>query len=283
MNRTVQNAWIAADRLFEIFDLETETPPHTFELSAEQLGDIVFENVRFSYGTRKVVFQNLHLRFEKGCSTGVVGESGCGKSTIVAILQQLYPIQGGKVFLGNIDMQYISKQALRKLVAVVPQEVDIFAGTVLENIALGDPYPQFERIVPLCQQLGILSFIESLPGGFGAHLGENGTNLSGGQKQRLGIVRALYRNPEILILDEATSSLDSTSEAYVQNTLAKLQEQGKTIIIIAHRLSTVMDTNKIVVLHEGNMLEEGSHQELIQKRGAYFQLWSKQFPMLLNQ
>ena len=283
MNRTIQNAWIAADRLFEVFDLETETLPHTFDLGAEQLGDIVLENVSFSYSTRKVVFQNLNLRFEKGCSTGIVGESGCGKSTLISILQQLYPIQEGKVYFGNVDLQYISKQTLRKLVAVVPQEVDIFAGTVLENIALGDPYPQFERIIPLCQQLGILSFIESLPGGFGAQLGENGTNLSGGQKQRLGIVRALYRNPEILILDEATSSLDSASEAYVQNTLAQLQKQGKTIIIIAHRLSTVMDTDKIIVLHEGSLVEEGTHQALIEQRGAYFQLWTKQFPMLLNQ
>lgn len=283
MNRTIQNAWIAADRLFEVIDLETETAPHTIELRSEQLGDIVLENVQFSYGTRKMVFQNLNLRFEKGSSTGIVGESGCGKSTLISILQQLYPIQSGKIHFGDIDLQYISRQALRKLVAVVPQEVDIFAGTVLENIALGDPCPQFERIVPLCQQLGILNFIESLPGGFGAELGENGANLSGGQKQRLGIVRALYRNPEVLILDEATSSLDSASEAYVQNTLAYLQEQGKTIIIIAHRLSTVMDADKIVVLHEGQVVEEGNHSHLLQTRGAYFQLWIKQFPMLLNQ
>lgn len=283
MNRTIQNAWIAADRLFEVIDLETETAPHTIELRAEQLGDIVLENVQFSYGTRKMVFQNLNLCFEKGSSTGIVGESGCGKSTLISILQQLYPIQSGKIHFGDIDLQYISRQALRKLVAVVPQEVDIFAGTVLENIALGDPNPQFERIVPLCQQLGILNFIESLPGGFGAELGENGANLSGGQKQRLGIVRALYRNPEVLILDEATSSLDSASEAYVQNTLAYLQEQGKTIIIIAHRLSTVMDADKIVVLHEGQVVEEGDHAHLLQTRGAYFQLWIKQFPMLLNQ
>lgn len=283
MNRTIQNAWIAADRLFEIFDLETETVPHTIDLQLAQLGDIVFENVQFSYGTRKMVFQDLNLHFEKGNSIGIVGESGCGKSTLISILQQLYPIQGGKIHFGHIDLQYISKSALRKLVAVVPQEVDIFAGTVLENIALGDPYPQFERIVTLCQQLGVLNFIESLSGGFGAQLGENGANLSGGQKQRLGIVRALYRNPEVLILDEATSSLDSASEAYVQNTLAQFQAQGKTIIIIAHRLSTVMDADKIIVLHEGNVVEEGAHQELIQKRGAYFQLWTKQFPMLLNQ
>ncbi len=128
----------------------------------------------------------------------------------------------------------------------------------------------------------MLASIESLPGGFGALLGENGANLSGGQKQRLGIVRALYRDPEVLILDEATSSLDSSSEAYVQNTIADLQKQGKTIIIIAHRLSTVMDANNIVVLHEGQVMEQGAHAELLQKRGAYFKLWAKQFPMLEN-
>jgi ATP-binding cassette subfamily B protein len=230
-----------------------------------------------------MVFQNLSLKFEKGSSTGIVGESGCGKSTLISILQRLYPIQSGKILLGPIDLQYVSQQTLRRLIAVVPQEVDVFAGTVLENIALGDPYPQLERIVPLCEQLGIINFIESLPGGFGAQLGENGANLSGGQKQRLGIVRALYRNPEVLILDEATSSLDSASEAYVQNTLTQLQEQGKTIIIIAHRLSTVMDANNIVVLHEGQVVETGDHQQLLQNRGPYFQLWTKQFPMLLTQ
>ncbi len=128
----------------------------------------------------------------------------------------------------------------------------------------------------------MLASIESLPGGFGALLGENGANLSGGQKQRLGIVRALYRDPEVLILDEAISSLDSSSEAYVQNTIADLQKQGKTIIIIAHRLSTVMDANNIVVLHEGQVMEQGAHAELLQKRGAYFKLWAKQFPMLEN-
>ncbi len=282
MNRTIQNAWIAADRLFEIIDLETESKQHTVELKPEQVGDIELENIHFSYGTRRMVFQGLNLSFAKGTATGIVGESGCGKSTLVTILQKLYPIQQGKIHFGNIDLQYISLRSLRKVVAVVPQQIDIFAGTVLENIAIGDPYPQFERIIHLCQQLGMLAFIESLPGGFGALLGENGANLSGGQKQRLGIVRALYRDPEVLILDEATSSLDSSSEAYVQNTIADLQKQGKTIIIIAHRLSTVMDANNIVVLHEGQVMEQGAHAELLQKRGAYFKLWAKQFPMLEN-
>jgi len=283
MNRTIQNAWIAADRLFEIIDLETESATHSIDLQSTQVGDIVLENVDFTYGTRKAVFKNLSITFSKGTSTGIVGESGCGKSTIVAILQKLYPINGGKIHFGKIDLQYISNHSLRKIVAVVPQQIDIFAGTVLENIAIGDPYPNFERVINLCSQLGLLPFIESLPGGFGANLGENGANLSGGQKQRLGVVRALYRDPDVLILDEATSSLDSSSEAYVQNTISSLQQQGKTIIIIAHRLSTVMDTNKIVVLHEGKLIEEGSHQKLLTQRGAYFNLWTKQFPMLLDQ
>ena len=283
MNRTIQNAWIAADRLFEIIDLETESAAHSIDLQSAQVGDIVLDNVDFTYGTRKAVFKNLSITFSKGTSTGIVGESGCGKSTIIAILQKLYPINGGKIHFGKIDLQYISNHSLRKIVAVVPQQIDIFAGTVLENIAVGDPYPNFERIINLCSQLGLLPFIESLPGGFGANLGENGANLSGGQKQRLGVARALYRDPEVLILDEATSSLDSSSEAYVQNTINSLQQQGKTIIIIAHRLSTVMDTNKIIVLHEGRLMEEGSHQKLLSQRGAYFNLWTKQFPMLLDQ
>lgn len=282
MNRTIQNAWIAADRLFEIIDLETESSVHAVDLSSEQVGDIVLDNVDFNYGTRKMVFKNLSLTFKKGASTGIVGESGCGKSTIVSMLQKLYPINGGKIRFGHIDLHYVSNRSLRNIVAVVPQQIDIFAGTVLENIAIGDPYPNFERVIQLCHQLGILPFIESLPGGFGALLGENGANLSGGQKQRLGIARALYRDPEVLIMDEATSSLDSSSEAFVQNTIHALQKQGKTIIIIAHRLSTVMDTDKIIVLHEGKLMEEGNHQELLEQRGAYFSLWAKQFPMLLQ-
>ncbi|AEE50426.1 peptidase domain-containing ABC transporter [Haliscomenobacter hydrossis] len=282
MNRTIQNAWIAADRLFEIIDLETESSVHAVDLNSEQVGDIVLDNVDFNYGTRKMVFKNLSLTFKKGASTGIVGESGCGKSTIVSMLQKLYPINGGKIRFGHIDLHYVSNRSLRKIVAVVPQQIDIFAGTVLENIAIGDPYPNFERVIDLCHQLGILPFIESLPGGFGALLGENGANLSGGQKQRLGIARALYRDPEVLIMDEATSSLDSSSEAFVQNTIHALQQQGKTIIIIAHRLSTVMDTDKIIVLHDGKLMEEGNHQELLEQRGAYFSLWAKQFPMLLQ-
>lgn len=281
MNKTFQNAWIAADRLFEIFDLEQEAQPsHQFTLDAAQLGDIDLENVRFSYGTRQEVFRDLSLQIPHGTMVGVVGESGCGKSTLAAILQRLYPISAGKIMLGRTNLAFVDQASLRKLIGVVPQQVEIFAGSVLDNICLGDPFPNMEKVREVCEQLGLEPFLESLPAGLGTELGEQGANLSGGQKQRLGIARALYRDPAILILDEATSSLDPTAEVFVQRTLEQLRNQGKTIIIIAHRLRTVMDADKIIVLREGVVCEEGSHQELLQGHGAYFELWEKQFVAL---
>ncbi|MEM1327481.1 MAG: peptidase domain-containing ABC transporter [Bacteroidota bacterium] len=279
MNKTIQNALIAADRLFEIIDLEREDDEQKFDLTTDLLGDIHFKNVQFTYGTRKEVFKDLSLTIQKGKVTAIVGESGSGKSTLVGILQKLYPISDGHISIGDYNLQYISNQSLRQLVGVVPQQLDLFAGNVLENIAIGEPEPDIRRIVDICAQLGLIQFIEGLPRGFETYIGENGATLSGGQKQRLAIARALYRDPDILILDEATSSLDSTSEAYVQNTIKALRDAGKTIIIIAHRLSTVMDADKIVVLQEGELIEAGTHHELLAAHGKYFELWEKQFPV----
>ena len=137
-----------------------------------------------------------------------------------------------------------------------------------------------QRIINICQSIGIIDFIEKLPNGFNTYLGENGASLSGGQKQRIAIARALYKNPEILVLDEATSSLDSSSENYIQNTIDELRKQNKTIIIIAHRLSTVVNADKIVVLEEGKVIEEGNHESLFEKRDKYYQLWKQQFPII---
>jgi ATP-binding cassette subfamily B protein len=158
----------------------------------------------------------------------------------------------------------------------------LFAGNVIENIAVGEFHPDMERILSICNQLGILSFIEKLPAGFETYLGENGASISGGQKQRLAIARALYKNPEVLLLDEATSSLDPESESYVQKTIDQLKSEGKTIIVIAHRLSTVMEADKIVVLENGQLIEEGTHFELYQKQGKYFQMWQKQMPLTMQ-
>ncbi|MGM0504826.1 MAG: ATP-binding cassette domain-containing protein, partial [Bacteroidota bacterium] len=145
--------------------------------------------------------------------------------------------------------------------------------------AVGEFHPDMERVLSICKQLGILEFIEKLPAGFETYLGENGASVSGGQKQRLAMARALYRDPEILLLDEATSSLDPESESYVQRTIDQLKSEGKTIVVIAHRLSTVMDADKIAVLEEGQLMEEGTHKELYNQKGKYFQMWQKQMPV----
>ncbi len=279
MNKTIQNALIAADRLFEIIDLEGEAAElETMDLTPEMLGDIRFRDVSFSYGSRQDVFQGFDLTIAAGRMTGLVGESGSGKSTLAALLQKLYPLNQGKVFIGAADLTYVKNDSLRRRIGVVPQQLDLFVGTLIENIAVGDPAPDIQRILTICEELGLLPFIEGLPAGFATHVGEHGTNLSGGQRQRLAIARALYRNPDILILDEATSALDSASEEFVQSTLMRLRDAGKTIIVIAHRLSTIMDADKIVVLENGKLLEEGTHGELLNREGKYCELWGKQFP-----
>lgn len=262
MNRTVQDAVIAADRLFEIMDLEREKDENQIDLSPDKIGDIRFENVSFRYGTRVAVFDNLNLIIPKGKFTAIVGESGSGKSTLMSILQNIYPIQGGNVRIGEYDLKYINNSSLRQMISVVPQQIDLFAGNVIDNIAVGDNEPDMKKIIDISAKLGITGFIESLPKGFQTYLGENGTSLSGGQRQRIAIARALYRNPEILILDEATSSLDSVSEKYVQKMIEMLKEEQKTVIVITHRSSTLNNADNIIVLDKGMVVEQGSHKKL---------------------
>ncbi len=276
-NRTIQDAVIAADRLFEIMDLEIENDTANVQLTPALVSDIRFEHVGFRYGSRVTVFEDLSLAIKAGSFTAIVGESGSGKSTLMALLQNIYPLQKGNIFIGKYAIKYFNNASLRSLLGVVPQNIDLFAGNVVDNIAVGIYEPNMRYIIDICTQLGILEFIESLPEGFNTYLGENGASLSGGQRQRIAIARALYRNPEILILDEATSSLDSASEQYVQRTIAWLVQQQKTIIIIAHRLSTIKNADHIIVLDKGKVIEEGKHDELLRRDEHYHNLWRQQF------
>ncbi len=276
-NQTIQDALIAADRLFQIMDLEQEENNEKIVIEPEMIGDITFENVSFRYGSRKQVFEALNLKIEKGKTTAVIGESGSGKTTLISILQHIYPIQSGNVRIGSYDISQISNDSLRKVVGTVPQEIELFAGTIIENIALGDFQPDIKKIADLIEQLGLKNFIEKLPNGYLTYIGEHGASLSGGERQRIAIARALYKEPDILIFDEATSSLDSISERYVKQTLNMLAKQGKTIIVIAHRLSTVKNADKIVVLNKGAVAESGNHKELCETSGIYSKLWNEQF------
>jgi ATP-binding cassette, subfamily C, bacteriocin exporter len=276
MNKTLQDALIAADRLFEIVDLERETTENKVTLTPQMLGDIRFRDVSFRYGSRVMVFDKLTLTILKSKITAIVGESGSGKSTLLSLLQNLYPLREGTIHIGDYDIKHLSNDSLRKVVGVVPQKVDLFAGTIIENIALGEFEPDMQKVIGYCNMLGIIEFIEKLPNGFQTQLGENGTNLSGGQRQRLAIARALYLEPQILILDEATSALDSISEQFVQKTIRHLAQNGLTVILIAHRLSTVKNADKIITLEDGKVIEEGTHHELLLNHGIYNKLWQHQ-------
>ncbi|WP_396191960.1 peptidase domain-containing ABC transporter [Flavobacterium sp.] len=276
MNKTIQNALIAADRLFEIMDLEREETENKLALQKENIGDIVFENVTFSYGTRTEVFKGFNATFKKNETTAVVGESGSGKTTLIALLQNLYPIKEGKINIGDYDLKHIHYQSLRNLIGVIPQQLNLFSGNIIENIALGESFPNIQRVLDLSKQLGIAEFVEKLPNGFETEIGENGALLSGGQKQRIAIARALYKNPEILLMDEATSALDTNSEQIVKQTIDNFKLQGKTVIVIAHRLSTIATADTILVMENGQIVESGNHTDLLSTRGKYFELWNKQ-------
>ena len=275
-NKSIRNATIAADRLYEILDMETEDTGEKMEMTHEMMGNILFEDVTFAYGTRKNIFEGLNLCIKKGEITAIVGESGSGKTTIASLLQNLYEISGGRIMIGDYDIRYLSNKSLRELISSVPQQITLFSGTLVQNVAVGETEPDMEKVLSLCTQLGLMDWINSMPEGLYGQVGENGSLLSGGQKQRLAIARALYRDPEVLVLDEATSSLDSISERYVQQVVQSLKQAGKTVIVIAHRLSTIRSADSIVVMSQGKVAESGNFNQLMQRQGEFYRLWSVQ-------
>jgi ATP-binding cassette subfamily B protein len=247
-NRSMQDALIAADRLFEITDLELENEAKG---SIEEFpeGDLVFNGVGFKYGPGNTVFSGLHLRFPRNQMTGVLGENGSGKSTLLSLVHKFYAPDAGCISIGKMDIRNISAQVLRKNIAAAPQHTDLFQGDLISNIALGEEHPDLERIFDICRRLGLDEWIDQMPDRYQTLVREQGMNLSGGQRQKIGIARALYRDPEILFLDEATSALDSNSEQKVLETLRWFLGKNKTIIIIAHRKTTLKDCDSLVTLN----------------------------------
>lgn len=276
INVVFQNARIAADRLFEIMDLDVEDIDNKIQLTEKDCGDIEFDNITFRYGSRAIIFKNFSVTFKKGNINAIVGETESGKTTLISLLQNLYELRDGHIRVGGIDIKHVDNRCLRSLIGIVPQRVDLFDGSILDNIVLDDFEPKWEKTVNVCREVGILNFIESLSDGFSTNIGENGVKLSGGQRQQLAIARVLYRDPEIIILDEATSALDSESEKRIKNVVTNLKKRRKTILLIAHRLGTVMSSDNIYVLKEGTLVEEGTHSTLIEKDGYYANFWESQ-------
>ncbi|HZK63755.1 MAG TPA: peptidase domain-containing ABC transporter [Puia sp.] len=273
-NKIMQDALIAADRLFDIIDLETENAHDSMAtLSLLPAGNLEFRNVHFRYALRDKVFSGLDLTIERHRITAIVGESGSGKSTLLSLLQGLYPLNEGKILIGGTDIRYVHHTVLRRIIAPVPQQTDLFQGTLVSNIALGDDQPDMACILQLCNRLGLQEFIDTLPGHYQAEVREQGMNFSGGQKQRIAIARALYRDPDILILDEATASLDPASEQKVLETLQWFHARKKTIIVIAHRLTTVKQCHQVLLLKGGRLAASGPHDQLLRENEVYAKWW----------
>ncbi len=276
-NKTYQNAKIAADRLFEIMDLESERQDDRFEIIRDEVGEVQFQDVKFRYGTRVTVFENLNLTIPKGQFLAIAGESGSGKSTIAALMRNLYPLDQGKITTGGYDLNKIKPDLLNQYISIVPQQIDLFTGTVVENIALGEFEPDIKRIIKLAEQIGAINFLNELPGGLHARLSENGLNLSGGQRQRLAILRALYANPEIVIFDEATAALDAKSEELIVKVMLALKDQGKTVIAITHRMNAAVVADRVILLDRGQIVVDGRHEELMLNSDQYANYWQSTF------
>ena len=274
-NRTLQDALIAGDRLFEILDLEREQGAErtTFDLAPDAVGDVELEGIAYRYGARATVFADLTLRIPRGEITAIVGESGSGKSTLVSLLQKLYPISAGHIRIGGADLVHVSATSLRRLIGVVPQQVELFGGTVLENIALGDPRPDVAKVVRLCESLGLGRVLQRLPQGLDTDLGVGANTLSGGERQRIAIARALYRDPEILVLDEATSALDPHAEELVRRVIVDLSTRGKTVVLVTHRARAAAAADTVIMLGEGRVLAHGPHATLLREDARYAALW----------
>ena len=275
----LQTAIVASDRLGEILDLEIEKSEMEYKKIATTSlkGDIKLQNIDFRYGTRKMVLKNINMTIKQGEKVAFIGESGSGKTTLVKLLMNFYSPEKGEILIDDKNIKDIQLDALRSRIAYVPQETFLFSGSILENLELGTDGSGLEDIIEASKMAKAHDFINELPLRYNTRLEENGSNLSGGQRQRLSITRAILKKPDILILDEATSSLDSITEKAIERTINDLSD-GITSIIIAHRLSTIMRCDRIYVLEKGEIIETGSHDELMNKKGKYFKMWKEQLP-----
>jgi ABC-type multidrug transport system fused ATPase/permease subunit len=276
----IQKAVGATERVFELLEEIPEKISNKHSDSIEKIkGNVSFKNVAFCYPSRKEiqVLKEVSFNADFGQKIAIVGPSGAGKSTIATLLLRFYDIDAGEILIDGKNIYEYDLETLRENMSIVPQDVILFGGTIRENIAYGKPNATEEEIYIAAKQANAFNFIEGFPEKFETIVGERGIKLSGGQRQRIAIARALLKNPSILILDEATSSLDSESEKLVQEALEILME-GRTSIIIAHRLSTIRSADQIIVLDNGKINEQGTHQELIGlENGIYKNLSNLQF------
>jgi len=275
-----QRASASAKRVFSLLDTPSRVRDPEAPAALDSVrGRVAFENVQFDYRGGESVLRGLSFTVNEGETVGIAGPTGAGKSTLVKLLLRLYDVDSGAVTIDGTDVRAVTQRDLRRQIAVVTQDVYLFHGTIRENIAYGERTsggtPDFDDIVRAARTAHLHEFVVSLPGGYDTIVGERGIKLSGGQRQRLSLARAILKDAPILVLDEATSSVDTETERRIQESLAEITA-GRTALVIAHRLSTIRGADRIVVLDGGRVTEEGPHDDLVARGGLYADLWSVQ-------
>ncbi len=273
----LQSAFASAKRVFDIIDESDEAPDAKDAVTIENAnGAVTAEHVDFSYKKSKKLITDFNLETKRGQRIAIVGPTGCGKTTLINLLMRFYDVNRGKITVNGVDIRNIKRDNLRSLYGMVLQDTWLFSGTVKENIAYGVPGATDEQIIAAAKAAYAHSFIKRLPDGYDTVIGEDGGSISQGQKQLLCIARVMLKNPSMLILDEATSSIDTRTELKIQKAFNKMM-QGKTSFIVAHRLSTIKEADVILVMRDGNIIEQGTHDELLAKKGFYADLYQSQF------
>lgn len=273
----MQMGMIAANRVFDILDSESDVQNNGSKIAGHFSGEIRFENVRFSYIKDQEVLKGINLNVKPGETVAIVGATGAGKSTIINLLNRFYEIDSGSIYIDNQNINDFQLESLRKQIAIVLQDVFLFADTIHNNITLNNPAISREEVIEAAKKIGVHKFIKTLPNGYDYDVKERGVMLSSGQRQLIAFLRAYVSNPSILILDEATSSIDTYSEELIQKATERITK-GRTSIVIAHRLATIINADKIIVMDKGMIVEQGSHQELVAKTDGYYKnLYESQF------
>jgi ABC-type transport system involved in Fe-S cluster assembly fused permease/ATPase subunit len=276
--REIRQALTDMENMFSLLEVPATSQINLENLPENKVTEIRFKDVSFDYDVRRTIIKNITFTVPNGKKVAIVGPTGAGKSTISRLLFKFYSPKDGGIYINEININKISQESLRKIIGVVPQDTVLFNDTIFYNIAYGNTGATKEEIVSAAKNADIHNFISILPDGYETIVGERGLKLSGGEKQRVAIARTILKNPKIFFFDEATSALDTSTEKEIQKNLENVSK-NKTTLIIAHRLSTAANADNIIVLDKGAIIEEGTHNTLIQKKGKYFEMWEKQKPV----
>ena len=275
--REIRQALTDMENMFSLLEVAPTTNDNLEDIPQSNDAEIRFENVSFDYDIRRTIIKNISFTVPNGKKVAIVGPTGAGKSTISRLLFKFYDPKEGNIFINNTNINKISQNSLRKIIGVVPQDTVLFNDTIYYNIAYGNTGATKEEVISAAQNADIHDFITILPDGYETIVGERGLKLSGGEKQRVAIARTILKNPKIFFFDEATSALDTSTEKEIQKNLENVSK-GKTTLIIAHRLSTAANADNIIVLDQGAIIEQGTHESLLLEKGKYFEMWGKQKP-----